>query len=605
MKTNMKLTIMMVTIISLLLITEASAVSYAYDSEDVPKVIPDCSFKNGQAISVLEVPDSFEIADVDVVLDIAHTWNSNLDVYLIAPDGTSVELFTDVGRDTNNFKDTILDDEASTSIKNGSGPFTGSFKPEKSLSKLDGKDAQGTWKLKVEDDATRYAGKLKSWGLVIESTEPLPPPPPPLPVESGGITYESKDVPLEIKDPGTTASALDITDAYIIADVNVALSIVHPYLEDLSATLIAPDGTSVALFTNIGDGGSDFKDTMLNDEAATPIADGSVPYMGIFQPEGNLSDFDGLNAKGTWLLEITDDSKLDVGTLICWSLTIDYVPVPICQDVTVPAQKNLQADVGLVDLGCNGTFDPDDDEITVVLDPEGPYAIGETEVTLTVTDECGATDSCTAIVTVVPTTYSLREEAVGVLESLANPDDPNDPVQQALDLVKATLGDGVFWASPERIADAQRGVGGADVFANEQAACDLLAGVSDPNDPNVAEAVAEALDLLVTADKAVTEAVIASAAFQGGDVAKAKAARCQGNTALAEGDICTAIAKYAEAWQAAADLLWLPPVEVEIEEVSIVTLDYDQDGDVDIDDVWAFTEDILGVLLPPQEEEPK
>ena len=604
MKTNMKLTIMMVTLLSLLLITKASAVSYAYDSEDVPKVIPDRSFKNGQAISVLEVPDSFEIADVDVVLDIAHTWNSNLDVYLIAPDGTSVELFTDVGRDTNNFKDTILDDEASKSIKNGSGPFTGSFKPEKSLSKLDGKNAQGTWKLKVEDDATRYAGRLKSWGLVIESTEPLPPPPPPPPVESGGITYASKDVPLEIKDPGTTASALDIPDAYTIADVNVALSIVHPYLEDLSAKLTAPDGTSVALFTNIGGGGSDIKDMVLNDEAGIPIADGEVPFMGIFQPEGSLSDLDGLNAKGTWLLEITDDSKLDVGTLVCWSLTIDYVPVPICQDVTVPAQKNLQADVGLVDLGCNGSFDPDDDEITVVLDPEGPYAIGDTEVTLTVTDESGATDSCTAIVTVVPTTYSLREEAVGVLESLANPDDPNDPVQQALDLVKATLGDDVFWASPERIAEAQRGIGGADVFANEQAACELLADVSDPNDPNVAEAVAEALDLLVSADKAVTDAVISSAAFQGGDAAKAIAARCQGNLALDAGDTCTAIAKYAEAWQAAADQLWLQPVEVEIEEVPTPTLDYDQDGDVDIDDVWAFTEDILDILLPP-EEEPK
>jgi subtilisin-like proprotein convertase family protein len=592
---------MMVTLLSLLLITKASAISYAYDSEDVPKVIPDCSFKKGQAISVLDVPDLFGIADVDVVIDIAHEWNSNLDVYLIAPDGTQVELFTDVGSSTKNFKNTILDDEASKSIKNGSGPFTGSFKPEKSLSKLDGKDAQGTWKLKVEDDATRYAGTLKSWGLVIESTEPLPPPPPPPPVESGGITYESKDVPLEIKDPGTTASALDIPDAYIIADVNVALSIVHPYLEDLSAKLIAPDGTSVALFTNIGGGGSDIKDMVLNDESGIPIADGEVPYMGIFQPEGSLSDFDGLNAKGTWLLEITDDSKLDVGTLVCWSLTIDYVPVPVCQDVTVPAQKNLQADVGLVDLGCNGSFDPDDDEITVVLDPEGPYAIGETEVTLTVTDESGATDSCTAIVTVVPTTYSLREEAVGVLESLANPDDPNDPVQQALDLVQATLGDGVFWASPERIADAQRGIGGADVFANEQAACDLLADVSDPN---VAEAVAEALDLLVTADQTVTDAVISAAAFQGGDVAKAKAARCQGDSALDAGDTCTAIAKYAEAWQAAADQLWLPPVEVEIEEVSIVTLDYDQDGDVDIDDVWAFTDDILDILLP-QEEEPK
>ena len=602
MKTNTKLaTILTGILVSLFLVANATAVLHTYDSEDVPKAIPDRGWYSvGEAVSTLDVPDSFEIADVDVVLDISHDQNADLDVYLIAPNGTTVELFTDVGPFKKNFTNTTLDDEAAASIKSGSAPYTGSYQPEGTLANLDGSDAQGTWKLKIQDDWGRNAGTLNSWGLIIDSTEPPPEPEPEPPVESGGITYASKDVPLEIKDPGTTASALDVPDAYIIADVNVALSIVHPYIEDLTATLVAPDGTSVTLFTNIGGGGSDLKDTMLNDEADTPIADGSAPFMGIYQPEGSLSDFDGLNAQGTWLLEISDDSKLDVGTLIYWSLTIDYVPVPKCQDVTVPAQKGLQADVDVLDFGCDGSFDPDGDEITSVLEPEGPYAIGETEVTLTVTDESGATASCTALVTVLPTTYSLREEAIALLGDLANPDDPNDPVQLAIDHLNATLDNGVFWASPERIADAQRGVGGAEAFEHELAACELLADVSDPNDPNVAEAVAEAVALLVTADKAVVDAVISAAAFQDGDVSEAKALRNEACVAGSEGDLCTAIAKSAEAWQAAADQLWVPPVEIEIEEVPTPTLDYDQDGDVDIDDLWAFAEDILSVLLPQE-----
>jgi len=604
MKTNMKLAIvLMVTVVSLLLVADARAILYEYSSNDVPKGIPDADWYGfGQVVSTLDVPDAFEIADVDVVLDISHSQNANLDVYLIAPDGKKVELFTDVGPFTENFTNTVLDDEAATSIKDGSGPFEGSYKPEGSLASFDGLDAAGTWQLKILDDWGRDAGTLNSWGLMIESTEP-PPPVEPEPVESGGTLYQSKDVPMEIKDPGTSASALDVPDAFIVADVNVALSITHGYLEDLSATLIAPDGTSVALFTNIGGGANDLKDTMFNDEADVAIADGSAPFMGEFQPEGSLSDFDGLNAKGTWVLEITDDSKLDVGTLAGWSLTIDYVPVAVCQDVTVPAQKNLQADVGRIDIACDSSFDPDGDEIEVILDPEGPYAIGETEITVTVTDESGSTDSCTATVTVVPTTYSLKEQAVVLLEALANPDDPNDPVQQAVDHLNAALGDGVFWASPERIADAQRGVGGADVFEHELAACELVVNVSDPNDPNVAEAVAEAVELLAAADQAVAEAVISAAAFQGADVSEAKALRNEACAAIREGDICAAIAKFAQAWQTAADQLWLPPVEVEIEEVPTPTLDYDQDGDVDVDDLWAFTDDILGVLLPEEPAE--
>jgi subtilisin-like proprotein convertase family protein len=593
MKTNMKLaTVWIVALLSLFVVADATAVLYTYESADVPKAVPDV----GKIVSTLDVPDSFEIADVDVVVNISHSQNSDLDVYLKAPNGTTVELFTDVGFYTKNFTNTLLDDEADTSIKNGSAPFTGSYQPEGSLATLDGSDAQGTWQLVVIDDRGKNTGTLNSWGLSIDSAEPPPPPPPP--PESGGILYESKDVPMEIKDPGTIASALEIADAYIIVDVNVALSIVHPYDEDLTATLIAPDGTSVTLFTNIGGGGADFKDTMLNDECNTAIADGSAPFMGIYQPEGSLSDFDGLNAKGTWLLEISDDSKLDVGTLICWSLTIDYVPVAKCQDVTVPAQKNRQAVVELFEIAsCDSSFDPDGDEITVTLEPEGPYAIGETEVTITVTDENNATASCTATVTVTPTTYSLREEAVALLADLVNPDDPNDPIQLAVDHINASLANGVFWASPERIADAQRGEGGAEAFEQELAACELLV-TFDPNDPNVAETMAEAVELLVTADKAVTDAIISAAAFQGGDVAEAKALRCQACVARSEGDICTTIAKYAEAWQAAADQLWVPPVEIEIEEVPTPTLDYDQDGDVDIDDLWLFTEDILGVLMP-------
>ena len=48
--------------------------------------------------------------------------------------------------------------------------------------------------------------------------------------------------------------------------------------------------------------------------------------------------------------------------------------------------------------------DPDDDKLTFVQAPPGPYGLGVTPVTLTVSDPYGGSNSCMANVTVVDTT---------------------------------------------------------------------------------------------------------------------------------------------------------------------------------------------------------
>jgi len=82
-------------------------------------------------------------------------------------------------------------------------------------------------------------------------------------------------------------------------------------------------------------------------------------------------------------------------------------PVAQCQDVTVQAGPDCTA-AASVDAG---SYDPDGDPITLSQDPPGPYPIGTTEVTLTVTDDKGASATCTATVTVAdtaPPTVSCR-----------------------------------------------------------------------------------------------------------------------------------------------------------------------------------------------------
>ncbi|WP_146449858.1 proprotein convertase P-domain-containing protein [Bythopirellula polymerisocia] len=93
--------------------------------------------------STLTVPESFNITDVNATLNISHSHNSDLIAELVAPNGTRVKLFSRVGGATDNFTNTTFDDQANTSITNGSGPFSGSYRPESLLSVLNGIDAAG------------------------------------------------------------------------------------------------------------------------------------------------------------------------------------------------------------------------------------------------------------------------------------------------------------------------------------------------------------------------------------------------------------------------------------------------------------------------------
>jgi subtilisin-like proprotein convertase family protein len=135
-----------------------------YTSTDVPKSIPDQT----TITSTLNVGDWLTLTDVNVgPLNIAHTWDSDLDVFLISPLGTRVELFTDVGSNGANFTDTVLDDECATSIASGTAPFTGCYQPEGSLSAVDGQSSNGVWTLEVTDDMPPDPGTLQSWQLEL------------------------------------------------------------------------------------------------------------------------------------------------------------------------------------------------------------------------------------------------------------------------------------------------------------------------------------------------------------------------------------------------------------------------------------------------------
>lgn len=121
---------------------------------------------NAITLSRIVIEDQIShITDLNVSLSISHDAIPDLDVFLISPSGTRVELFTDLSSNESNLTNTTLDDEASQRIVDGSAPYTGLFIPEQFLANFDGENPSGVWTLEIIDDSLTDAGLLLGWSL--------------------------------------------------------------------------------------------------------------------------------------------------------------------------------------------------------------------------------------------------------------------------------------------------------------------------------------------------------------------------------------------------------------------------------------------------------
>jgi len=120
--------------------------------------------------SSIYIGANFNIADINVSVNIEHTYVGDLVITLKSPSGKVATLFKRRGADGQNLTATMFDDEATTAIGNGQAPFSGVFQPESPLSTFDGGTSKGFWTLTVSDRAWWDNGTLNSWKMDFTAT---------------------------------------------------------------------------------------------------------------------------------------------------------------------------------------------------------------------------------------------------------------------------------------------------------------------------------------------------------------------------------------------------------------------------------------------------
>lgn len=126
-----------------------------------------------RTVSYITVAQDIRISDLNVLVDVTHTYDSDLIISLKSPAGVVSTLSYRRGGSGDNFLSTIFDDEATKAISSGLAPFQGSFKPDTTLSVFDGSNAKGTWTLTVEDKARGDIGRLNKWALSLSGSTTL------------------------------------------------------------------------------------------------------------------------------------------------------------------------------------------------------------------------------------------------------------------------------------------------------------------------------------------------------------------------------------------------------------------------------------------------
>lgn len=171
-------------------------------------------------------------------------------------------------------------------------------------------------------------------------------------------------LPIPDNDPNGITSTAFVSDSRSIDKLYVQINVTHPVRGDLQISLIGPDGTTV----------------LLKDQSSDRAAGIHSTYGRDSLPAQTLEVFHGKPALGQWRLQVSDVRPRDAGTLLSWSLIIQFAGDVPAASRPSGAPRQFIPVAGRVP-GANGTFfmtdlrllnrTPRDVTATVIFTPDG------------------------------------------------------------------------------------------------------------------------------------------------------------------------------------------------------------------------------------------
>lgn len=116
--------------------------------------------------STINIVSGGTIADVNVSLNLTHTYLGDVTATLISPSATQVQLFLEpcgAGANAN----ATFDDSGSAPICGSSPALSGVIRASQLLSAFNGQSSTGTWTLRLRDPYNGDGGDLNSWSLNV------------------------------------------------------------------------------------------------------------------------------------------------------------------------------------------------------------------------------------------------------------------------------------------------------------------------------------------------------------------------------------------------------------------------------------------------------
>ncbi len=118
------------------------------------------------------------LTEVELYLEVPHTFPSDLDITLQSPAGTIVQVTTDNGGTNDNaFNGTLFDADITDTVTDhvyAVGVVVPLLSPEGSFDNFRGQDPNGNWTLKVVDDLGIDVGTLVRWDLTVRTCAVTP-----------------------------------------------------------------------------------------------------------------------------------------------------------------------------------------------------------------------------------------------------------------------------------------------------------------------------------------------------------------------------------------------------------------------------------------------